>query len=111
MAKKIPVYTSLYFLSQNSQPSFPRFVPGDSLSTLRGEGAVPSPVTLCHGAAVSRVSGRGETWSPPSDLGLRLPTAPENLKLLRCYICLFGSVSHESIVCHMLFFLVEADVM
>ena len=74
--QKIPVYTSLYFLSQNSQPSFPHFVPGDSLSALCGEDAVPSPAILCHSAAVSRVSGRGETWSPRSDLGLRLPTAP-----------------------------------
>lgn len=74
--QKIPVYTSLYFLSQNSQPSLPRFVPGDSLSALRGEDALPSPATLCHSGAVSRVSGRGETRSPWSGLGVCLPTAP-----------------------------------
>lgn len=73
--QKIPVYTSLYFLSQNSQPLLPRFVPGDSLSAVRGEDAVPSPAILCHSGVVSWVSGRGETRTPLSDLGVCLPAA------------------------------------
>lgn len=62
---------------------------------------------LCHGCQdVGRPGAHGPTLDSASPLPL------ENLKLVRCYICLFGPVSHESIVCHMLFFfLVEADVM
>ena len=103
--QKIPVYTSLYFLSQNSQPLLPRFVPGDSLSALRGEDAVHpqrSCVTavLCHGC---QDVGRPGPHCPTLESASPLP--PENLKLLlRCYICLFGSVSHASMVFHMLFF-------
>ena len=117
MAKKIPVYTSLYFPSQNSQPLFPHFVPGDALSTFHGDGAVP-PLTIPSNSWYCVTDIKTGAWgdqltqgSHILTLGSASPLPPENTKVrMRSYMCLSGSVLHESVVSDVLF-LVEADLM